>query len=98
MSRVFDLQQLKPEHFESLVGAPLALADSELAFTVQAVQRLNAPSPRADPFVLSLMAPTGSNGPQGNYNVVHPQLGAMTMFLVPVAIVDGRALFESVFN
>lgn len=95
---MFDLSQIKPDHFETLIGAPLPLADSEFVFTVQAVTRLTSPSPRAEPFTLSLLAPPGTRGDQGIYMLRHPQLGPLSIFLVPVAVVDGRACFEAVFN
>lgn len=95
---MFDLSQIKPGHFEDLVGASLPLADSEFAFTVQAVKRLASPSPRAEPFTLSLLAPAGTRGGQGIYTLLHPQLGPLSVFLVPVAVLDGRTCFEAVFN
>lgn len=98
-SRVFDLSQLKPGHFDDLIGALLPLADSPFAFTVQAVKRLASPSPRAEPFTLNLLAPPGTRGGQGTYTLLHPQLGPLSIFLVPVATVeDGRTCFEAVFN
>lgn len=95
---MFDLLQLKPDHFDALVGADLALADSAFAFTVQAVKRLVSPSPRDQPFTLTLLAPAGTGGPQGTYTLLHPELGPLPMFLVPIATKDGRTSFEAVFN
>lgn len=95
---VFDLMQLVPAHFDALVGSPLPLLDSEFVFTVQAVTRLSSPSPRGEPFTLTVLAPAGTRGAQGTYTLLHPQLGPLPMFLVPVAIIDGRSCFEAVFN
>ncbi|SFN50515.1 DUF6916 family protein [Dokdonella immobilis] len=95
---MFDLSQLNPEHFESLVGSELPIVDSHHAFTLKAVARLKSPSPRGEPFALTLAAPAATRGTQGLYRLQHPQLGTLEVFLVPIAPVDGQALFEAVFN
>lgn len=95
---VADLSQLTPADFEPLIGSDLPLLDSPYAFTLQAVKRLASPSPRAEPFTLSLLAPANTQGTQGNYTVVHPALGALSIFIVPVSVNDGRTSFEAIFN
>lgn len=95
---VFDLCELKPEHFEELIGMSIPLSGSELAFTLKAVDRLESPSPRMQPFSLILQAPINATGTQGIYALLHPQLGVLEVFLVPIAPVDGLPSFEAVFN
>ncbi|MCB1572266.1 MAG: hypothetical protein R3F08_16065 [Dokdonella sp.] len=95
---MFDLSEMKPEHFESLLGQALPIVDSPLAFTVGSVVRLKSPSPRGAPFSLSLKAPAHAQGGQGIYRLRHPELGEIEIFLVPIAPVDGVPMFEAVFN
>ena len=95
---MFDLAQLKPEHFDNLVGTKISILDSELAFTLKAVDRLKSPSPREEPFVLTLTAPPAAQGAQGIYRIDHPQLGELAVFLVPIAPTGELPQFEAVFN
>ena len=95
---VFDLAELGPEHFDDLVGSVIPIVDSEFAFTLKSVDRLKSPSPRGEPFSLTLQAPANAKGAQGIYNLQHPQLGVLAIFLVPIAPRDGYPLFEAVFN
>ena len=95
---MFDLADLKPEHFSDLIGTEFPIVDSELALVLRAVDRLKSPSPRGDPFSLRFDSPANARGGQGIYRLGHPQLGILEIFLVPVAPVDGRPQFEAVFN
>lgn len=95
---MFDLAKLGPEHFDELVGAEIAIVDSAFTFILKSVDRLKSPSPRGVPFSLTLQAPANTGGSQGIYNLKHPQLGVLAMFLVPVAPKDGHPQFEAVFN
>lgn len=95
---MFDLAELKAEHFSGLVGAPFQIVDSEWVLTLRAVERLKSPSPRGEPFALSFAGPAQTRGAQGIYRLQHPQLGILEIFLVPVAPVDGLPQFEAVFN
>lgn len=95
---MFDLNDLKPEHFENLIGQTLPVADSAYGFEISAVDRLKSPSPRGTPFSLMLLAPAQTRGGQGVYHLEHPELGVLPLFLVPVDILQGRARFEAVVN
>lgn len=95
---MFDLAELKPEHFDNLIGQTLPIAGSGLAFEISAVERLNSPSPRGVPFSLILLAPAQTRGGQGVYHLDHPELGTLPLFLVPLDIVQGRLRFEAVLN
>lgn len=95
---MFDLADLKPEHFEPLIGRSLPIVDSSFAFEIGAVERLVSPSPRGTPFSLILLAPPQTRGDQGIYNLQHPELGVLPLFLVPIDVQNGRTRFEAVLN
>lgn len=95
---MFDLAELGPQHFDDLLGSEIAIVDSEFTFILKSVDRLKSPSPRGEPFSLTLQAPANARGAQGVYNLQHPQLGVLALFLVPISPIDGQPLFEAVFN
>lgn len=95
---MYDLSLIVPDDFESLLGSKLPLAESEHALEVAQVERLPSPSPRTAPFSVTLLTPEGLHGRQGEYVLVHPKLGALTLFLVPIEPKDGRSRLELVFN
>jgi hypothetical protein len=95
---VYDLSQIVPEDFESLRGCELPLADTGYSLMVQSIERLNSPSPRQAPFSVTLLAPPGMSGKQGMYTLIHPTLGALSLFMVPIQPQDGRGRLELVFN
>lgn len=95
---MFDLTDLKPEHFENLIGQTLPVVESTFGFEISAVERLKSPSPRGTPFTVTLLAPSQTRGGQGVYHLEHPELGTLSLFLVPIDIVQGRARFEAVLN
>lgn len=95
---MFDLTDLKPEHFESLIGQSLPIADTDFAFEIGAVERLVSPSPRGTAFSVILLAPPQTRGDQGIYNLQHPELGVLPLFLVPIDVQKGRTRFEAVLN
>jgi hypothetical protein len=93
-----DLSLIVPEDFETLLGSELPLAGTEHALEVALVERLPSPSPRAEPFSVTLLTPQGLQGHQGEYVLVHPRLGELSLFLVPIEPKDGRSRMEIVFN
>ena len=95
---MFDLKDLTAEHFQPLVGTEIAIDSTDQTLTVEAVNLIKSPSPRGQPFSITLHAPTGKSGPQGIYNLVHPDLGVLPMFLVPLELKNGSLRFEAVFN
>ncbi len=95
---MYDLSQIMPEDFESLCGSELPLANNEHRLKVDSIERLRSPSPRAAPFSVTLLAPEGMRGGQGLYTLVHPALGELALFLVPIEPKDGRSRLELVFN
>ncbi len=95
---MYDLSLVTAEHFEPLLGQGLPLAGTEHALVVHAVERLRSPSPRPSPFSVVLLAPPGLSGSQGVYTLVHPVLGELALFLVPIEPEHGRSRLEIVFN
>ena len=95
---MYDLSKVTPEHFECLIGTLLPISNSDHALEVRSVERLRSPSPRPEPFSVTLLTPTGLQGPQGMYTLVHPDLGELALFLVPIETKDGRSRMELVFN
>ena len=56
-------------------------------------------SSRRIPFTLTFTGPAGDHLPQGLYELTHPTLGAVEIFLVPIGPRDdGRHRYEAVFN
>ncbi len=95
---MFDLKDLTPEHFQSLLESELAIEGTDQALVLESVELIRSPSPRGQPFSLTLRAPEGKSGPQGIYHLVHPQLGTLPLFLVPLELKNGSVRFEAVFN
>lgn len=95
---MFDLKDLSPDHFQPLVGKPMAIDTTEQALTIESVDLLKSPSPRGQPFSVTFVAPVGKSGPQGIYHLVHPELGVLPLFLVPLETKSGGQRFEAVFN
>lgn len=56
-------------------------------------------SPRSRPFTLTFSGPGGDHLPQGVYDLAHPALGTIGIFLVPIGPgSDGRHRYEAIFN
>ena len=95
---MFDLKDLTPEHFRPLIGNALSIEGTDHALVVEAVELIKSPSPRGQPFSLTLTAPGGLRGPQGIYRLLHPELGVLPVFLVPMEPKQGGFRLEAVFN
>ncbi len=56
-------------------------------------------TPRPDPFNLVFAGPPAASAPQGLYELVHPILGRLELFLVPAQPeADGRPRYRASFN
>ena len=55
-------------------------------------------TPQQSCFSLLFNAPAETAPVQGVRRLVHPDLGEMDVFLVPIEKTDGKLLFEAVFN
>ncbi len=95
---MFDLKDLTPEHFRPLIGNALSIEGTDHALHVESVDLIKSPSPRGQPFSLTLVAPVGLKGPQGIYRLLHPELGVLPVFLVPMEPKPGGFRLEAVFN
>ncbi len=95
------LDALKPEDFEPLIGGVLVLevpggpVDCELT----QVRRLALHSVRAHPpFALILRGPRSRPFAQGTYPVRHPEHGRLELFVVPVGPDPAGLCYEITFN
>jgi hypothetical protein len=96
------------EGFARLIGERFTVemdaADTGTAATSlvleSAVEVHAAPdSPRRRPFTLTFAGPGGDHLPQGIHDLMHPSLGTIGIFLVPIGPrSDGRHRYEAVFN
>lgn len=95
------LDQLRPEDFETLLGQRLAvgLVDALVDCELTQVRRLPAHSLRTTPpFALLLRGPRDQPLGQGIYPLQHPAHGQLDLFIVPVGP-DGAGLgYEITFN
>jgi hypothetical protein len=94
------LDRLTLQDFEGCTDS-LALAAGEVRVPLRLVESaaLANPSPRAaPPFRLLLEAGDGFAGPQGLYRLLHPTLGALDVFLVPVSRSGAATRYEAIFN
>ena len=94
---------LVPDDFRALTE-PLELefgaagAPVTVRLTVDAVDALPAHRLRAEPFSLLLRGPKSPALPQATYALRHPRLGAIELFLVPVAQDAQGIRYEALFN
>jgi len=101
------LDELTMESFAPHVGAsfPLALEpDPGLALTLTEVQALAdlRRGPRGDPrskpaFSLIFHGPPAPILPQRIYPLVHPTLGPLDIFIVPLGPENGRMRYQAIF-
>lgn len=93
---MIDLATVSPSLFETAIGELFAL-DGDEALTLIAIQRLQSPSPRTEPFSALFTHPSRSL-PQGTYTLRHERLGSLTLFVVPIQPDARGRLHEVVFN
>lgn len=95
---MFDLKDLTPAHFQTLIGSSITIENTEDALRVESVELIKSPSPRAQPFSTTFSAPAAKAGGQGIYHLLHPELGVLAIFLVPIEQKNGMFRFEATFN
>src|SRR5690349_379134 len=94
---------LLPDDFRAL-DAPLMVEDgattsaAKVALTVESVDALPPHRMREAPFSLVLRGPRVPLLPQATYGLVHPRLGRVEVFLVPIAQDAQGARYEATFN
>ena len=95
------LDQLRAEDFEPLLGRHLSLDAADVCVDCELVEvrRLPVHSRRAGtPFALMLRGEGGKALGQGVCGLLHPELGRLELFVVPVAHIAGGVSYEVTFN
>ena len=95
--------EIVPAHFHELaqplqVELPAGSRPARIEMTVEQVLPLPPHRLRAEPFSLRLRGPREPLLPQATYGVIHPQLGRIELFLVPLRLDAAGSLYEAVFN
>ena len=87
------------DRFAAVSGSAFKLTANDVAIDLELVE---VSEPREKPhqitFSLLFLAPEACAVNQGLYDLDHPTLGAMQLFLVPVGMENGRMQLEAVFN
>ena len=99
MTDVTDLRFVRAGTFEPLVGAEFVSREPSATFVLIDVEAygVQPEAPRTEPFTLTFVAEPGLD--QRIYELEHPRLGRLDLFLVPIGPgPDGRARYEAVFN
>lgn len=94
---MIDLATLHPEHFDTLVGSAFAVNGVAGVLVLLQVERLKSPSSRAQPFSL-LFSSTTHRLTQATFQLAHPALGQIDVFIVPLQPDARGPLYEAVFN
>jgi len=95
------LENITHRTFEALVGETIDLKAADLSFQaeVKSVNLLRQSTGQGrQPFSVELQAHDAENHGQGMYQLSHPDLGDLSLFLVPVGPIDGSMCYEIVFN
>ena len=96
-----------PADFTSHVGTvfTITFTDGTLELTLGVVEphgtrvpRPDAPHLRTEPFSLLFLGPLRPVLPQRTWDLAHPVLGTLGVFLVPLGPESGRMRYEAVFN
>ena len=99
---MLQLDQLKPEDFEPLIGQSLIVEISgggPLACELTKVLRLPLHAVRANPpFALCLRGSRDRPLGQGMYALLHPHHGRLDLFMVPIGPDNAGLCYEITFN
>jgi hypothetical protein len=96
-----------PATFTPYVGTVFSITftDGTLEMTLGAVEshgsrapRPDVPDLRTEPFSLVFLGPLRPVLPQRTWDLAHPALGSLGVFLVPLGPENGRMRYEAVFN
>ena len=95
------LDQLTIDDFQPFVGTPFAVGDEGqaglLELTAAEAARADGGAVRVG-FSLLFRGARASMLPQGVHRILHPTLGAMDIFLVPVGLDAQGMQYEAIFN
>lgn len=95
------LEGITHKSFESIVGETVELKAGEASFqaTVESVSLLRqSPGQERKPFSVVLQAHDVHNHGQQMYQLSHPDLGVLSLFLVPIGPGEASMRYEIVFN
>ncbi len=105
------LAAMDREGFSRLVGHSFAVHGAAGHLTNVALTRVKDYGPlttlrgsrkralaRTESFAVTFRAARGPSLDQGTYRFAHPQLGASSLFVVPLVRRDGAQYYEAVFN
>ena len=95
------LEGITHKSFESIVGETVDLKAGENSFqaNVETVSLLRMnPGQERQPFAVLLQAHDANNHGQQMYQLSHPGLGVLDLFLVPVGPGEEGMRYEIVFN
>lgn len=101
------LEKLTREDFLPHVGAEFRVEGGNAAVDLKLVEalelgpkpkRLVKPGNRASAFSLRFRGPGQPFLPQQTWKLVHPQLGELQIFLVPIGREDDGFVYEAIFN
>lgn len=100
-------ESLTPATFTPHVGTifSITFTDGVLDLSLDTVEPhgTRVPKPdasdlRTEPFSLVFLGPLRPVLPQRTWDLAHPALGSIAIFLVPIGPKDGRMRYEAVFN
>jgi len=95
-----DLEDLTLATFEPLVGDTFMLegaTDEPLACTLQSATPAGEQPGGREPFGLIFIGPPQPLLPQAIYRLTHPELGALEIFIVPLAQKETGTTYEAIF-
>jgi len=95
------LDRLALEDFSPLLGTEVEVSayGQQARLRIKQAALINSPSPRAtQPFHLVLSAPSTWRMPQGLFRLMHPQLGQIELFAVPIGPDADGFCYEVIFN
>ena len=97
-----EINEITAAAFAEMGDGDIQLAregDGVLTLRLCEVKSLGVRGPRpAPPFSATLSAPDGTQLEQGTYAVLHPTLGRLELFLVPIGMQSDGPGYEIVFN
>jgi hypothetical protein len=93
--------ELRAETFTPHVGSPFALQGPQgpVALELTKVALLgHGVAGGREPFSLHFLAPDAAHLEQRTWTLLHPALGRLDIFLVPLGPVQGRMRYEAIFT
>ncbi len=92
--------ELTGTDFEPHIGADFDVAETSvpLALNLLEVRKLGTALRDGGAFALTFRGPLASPLPQAIYPLVHPGLGRLDIFIVPIARQDDGMRYEAVFT